>query len=1169
MAGVFFCFGLLLPRALAGPPQLPPSIEAQPPSGPFAGGNRVVVTNISFAINITNVTLSGVPAAGFAMPGAGWFWFVAPATGSAGLKDIVMQTPDGEVPLEGFYTVNPAGVIPGASRALPALVTLTNTWLDGTNGVLLAGVKPDDKSGFSVGSAGDVNGDGCADLLVGAYAADPSGRSLAGETCLVYGRSSGLPALITLTNTWLDGTNGVLLAGATAYDNSGRSVSSAGDVNGDGYADLLVGASGASGLAGETYLVYGCSSGLPALITLAKTWFDGTNGVLLAGVNANDNSGRSVSSAGDVNGDGFADLLVGANGADPSGRMDAGETYLVYGRSSGLPALIPLANTWLDGTNGVILAGSTAEDYSGRSVSSAGDVNGDGYADLLVGAYLASPSGLKMAGATYLVYGRSNGLPALITLDNTWLDGTNGVILAGVNSYDSSGVSVGSAGDVNGDGFADLLVGASDADPSGRMDAGETYLVYGRSSGLPALIPLANTWLDGTNGVILAGANSSDKSGISVGSAGDVNGDGCADLLVGAYAADPSGRNYAGETYLVYGRSSGLPALITLTHTWFDGTNGVLLAGAKAGDYSGWSVGSAGDANGDGYADLLVGAHLASPSGPKMAGATYLVYGGVAFTPVLPASGALTGGYQVVISGTNLCNGIAGDVTGVTLAGVAATVVGVGRSTQVVVMAGSAVTVGVGDVRVYSTSRGETVSSNAFTYLKSGQAALVFSPASPQAYGTTNALAVSGGSGTGAVSFAVLGGPGLIVDGTNLSVTAGSGEIEIRATRAQDDLYDSASVTGTVAAVMADQAVGGFLPANGGAFVLTDEVGLSATASSGLGVSFAVRAGDPGAITGFTNLVFTGTGSVSVVASQAGDTNWNVAADVTNTFRVYNLYVLAVSSAHGTADPVAGVYTNVEDMILTNSMTPPAAAGGTQLVCLGWAMTGNEPSSGTGTLVVMTVTNSAALEWLWRTNYWLQAAAVANGSVDAGGGWQPAGETARITAAASPHYHFIRWTGDAAGEASPLDLLMDAPKAAGAEFAANLTANTGTPEWWLAQHYPGADDYENAAVSDTDGDGSLAWQEWVALTSPTNGLDCLRIENFSRPSGLADGCALDFIARTGRLYRIDAAPDLLAPGWVAVTADIEGGGGLCTVPLALPSGAAFYRITVRLPPVGD
>jgi len=318
---------------------------------------------------------------------------------------------------------------------------------------------------------------------------------------------------------------------------------------------------------------------------------------------------------------------------------------------------------------------------------------------------------------------------------------------------------------------------------------------------------------------------------------------------------------------------------------------------------------------------------------------------------VSPSSGSVAGGYQVVISGTNLGSG--SDITGVTLCGVAATILSQSVD-RVWVTAGEAAAAGTGDVVVHSTSYGATTGSGAFAYLREQQAVLVFNPASPRAYLTTNALAVTGGSGTGAVRFEVLSGPGTLVEDTKLVVTAGSGTIEVRATKDQDDRYFAVSATGVVEAAkevavvtLLDLAQGyngtartvtatsdpaGLVvtftydgdtnaPVAAGSYAVTgtvvdanwqgeasgmlriaragqaitfpaigDQIAtslveLAATASSGLPVSFAVGSG-PATITGGTNLTFIGAGDVSIIASQAGDTNYEAAPEVTNMFIV-------------------------------------------------------------------------------------------------------------------------------------------------------------------------------------------------------------------------------------------------------------------------------------------
>ncbi len=432
--------------------------------------------------------------------------------------------------------------------------------LDGSNGFILNGIDETDLSGFSVSSAGDVNGDGYDDLIIGAYLADPNGDSNAGETYIVYGGASppGTGGRFNLST--LDGSNGFILTGIDANDQSGRSVSSAGDVNGDGYDDLIIGANGGDPN-GEIYVIYGGANapGRDGVLDLSD--LDGTNGFILTGIDANDFSGRSVSSAGDVNGDGYDDLIIGANRADPNGDGEAGETYIVYGGASAPGTGGRFNLSTLDGSNGFILNGIDAYDRSGTSVSSAGDVNGDGYDDLIIGAYGAD----GFVGETYIVYGGANAPGTGGVLDLGALNGTNGFTLTGIDAGDRSGSSVSSAGDVNGDGYDDLIIGARNADPNGNSNAGETYIVYGGASapGTGGVLDLSD--LDGTNGFILTGIDGGDRSGRSVSSAGDVNGDGYDDLIIGANGADPNGRSSLGETYVVYGGATGTESLTPVT----------------------------------------------------------------------------------------------------------------------------------------------------------------------------------------------------------------------------------------------------------------------------------------------------------------------------------------------------------------------------------------------------------------------------------------------------------------------------------------------------------------------------------------------------------------------------------------------------------------------------
>ncbi len=299
--------------------------------------------------------------------------------------------------------------------------------------------------------------------------------------------------------------------------------------------------------------VWGCAA--IAVVSPSIQAAPKSTGFVINGSQVNDYSGLFVSNAGDVNGDGIPDLIVGARSADPNGKISAGRSYVVFGKRNARPVELGSLES---GTSqaGFVINGSQASDRSGTSVSSAGDINGDGLTDLIVGApgdffYFASP------GRSYVVFGKRDGTPVeLATIEN----GTSpdGFVINGSKAGDLSGFSVSKAGDVNGDGLADVIVGAFYADPTGRFQAGRSYVVFGKRDGIP--VELA-TIESGTSqaGFVINGSNAFDYSGGSVSNAGDINGDGLDDVIVGAVGADPNGISSAGRSYIVLGKRNTQP----------------------------------------------------------------------------------------------------------------------------------------------------------------------------------------------------------------------------------------------------------------------------------------------------------------------------------------------------------------------------------------------------------------------------------------------------------------------------------------------------------------------------------------------------------------------------------------------------------------------------------
>ena len=355
----------------------------------------------------------------------------------------------------------------------------------------------------------------------------------------------------------------------------GRSLAVVGDVNDDGYDDFAVGTEwfyGTGSHRGRVYLFFGGQDG----------WARGLNvtdcDASFTGAWNSEGLGTDIAGAGDVNGDGIDDMLISSLGDPSLLGYAAGKVYLIFGRTSGWERNVTLYDA------DASFIGEAMGDYAGLSVAGARDVNGDGYDDILIGAW-GNKDGGEFSGQTYLIFGRSSGWARNVSLaaaDASFVG----------NYHTWSGESVAFAGDVNGDGYDDILIGANMADVDSNTEAGKAHLIYGKATGWALHVGLANT------DVTFLGNMAEDRAGVDVAPAGDYNGDGIDDFLISAVVGQ-YGYN-SGASYLILGRTDGWDRNTTLNRA------DIIMSGTPS-DYA-TKLGALGDVNGDGYDDFAVGA---------------------------------------------------------------------------------------------------------------------------------------------------------------------------------------------------------------------------------------------------------------------------------------------------------------------------------------------------------------------------------------------------------------------------------------------------------------------------------------------------------------------------------------------------------------------------------
>lgn len=598
-------------------------------------------------------------------------------------------------------------------------------------GFTVAGVGSDDR--IIALTTGDFNGDGRKDLILNSTYMDVSGLGNVGGVTVLYGRTSwaGVSSY-DLANL---GNDGWVLRGVALNDQAGHGGSGfIGDLNGDGFGELIVGGIGVDAPTsdfGAAYIVWGSAAPLGTLvgnryikdagtITPSEGFvFRGLQGAAQLGsatLGISNNPGGDK----DFNGDGIADFFIASRNFDRLAvgaqtlAVDVGATIVVFGRAdrtygslnatSGQQEMTIDDLTGLD--KGFIIRGGAASDQAGYSIASAGDVNGDGVTDLLIGARLVDRPGFANAGAAYVIYGKKTlngeqtwaGLiddPAMAgrkILDLGTLQTSDGFMMWGELQNGEFGRSVEGLGDVNGDGFDDIIVSAPFIDASASItDIGSAYVIFGSATGQGDIAGgrqiLSIPAMTSSQGFIIRGATEGSgqqgRLGESVGAAGDVNGDGLADIIVAAPYINKEGvAPDVGRSYIIYGKNNGegwgqtvgTQSILVLDN--FGPGDGFSIIGRNQNENMGWipgdsSVIAPGDLNNDGVDDLFINLPNADTFGRGNNGDALFVYGtrgqgGMTLTGSTAGNALSGGGLADVIDGqggTDRLRGFGGNDT--------------------------------------------------------------------------------------------------------------------------------------------------------------------------------------------------------------------------------------------------------------------------------------------------------------------------------------------------------------------------------------------------------------------------------------------------------------------------------------------------------------------------